>query len=110
MRPLGIVLRGRFLFVRGSKNFEFLSIPHPSNNVVGFIRTLLLPSVATRFTQKSFLKIKGCEDLSFCPSVNLEFRVAQHVGHFHLMNYLAAIYEVSTACNLYKITQQAAGK
>ena len=26
-----------------------------------------------------------------------------------VMNYLAASYEVSTACNLYKITQQAAG-
>jgi hypothetical protein len=44
-----------------------LSISHAPSNVVGFIRTHLLPSVATRFTQNPFLKIRVSEKLAFMP-------------------------------------------
>jgi hypothetical protein len=54
-----------FLYVRGNKNFAFWSISHAPSNVVGFIRTHLLPSVATRFTQNPFLNISVRKNFSF---------------------------------------------
>jgi hypothetical protein len=52
------ILGGLFSFVRVSKNFAFRPISHAPSNAVGFIRTLLLPFVATRCTQKPFLNIR----------------------------------------------------